>query len=187
MESSEVSEPLPAGITLAQAVPKGKNMELIIQKATELGAARIVPLLSTNTVIRLDEKERAKKRAKWQRVAVEACKQCGQNWLPLVDLPTSVESFVRECGDPFRVIAAIAPESSPLKVILANRRVADSGSPDAVSLMIGPEGRFHEGGSRLRPGGGICADVAGANHPAKRDRRDLFAQCSRLRVDGSVI
>ena len=56
----------PASITLAQAVPKGKNMDLIIQKATELGISSIVPLLSERTVIRIDPADLPKKQAKWQ-------------------------------------------------------------------------------------------------------------------------
>ncbi len=130
----------PAFLTLGQAIPKGKNMDLIIQKATELGAGRIVPLISDRTVVQLDEKEAKKKREKWQRVAIEACKQCGQNWLPEIGTPVSVEQFVKsaEKTDPFRLVAAIDPGSRSLKQILA----AYDTLPDSATLMIGPEGDF---------------------------------------------
>src|SRR5439155_25236888 len=82
--SEGVTPPLRARITLAQAIPKGKNMDLIVQKAVEIGAAEIFPLLSARTVVQLDSESAAQKQAKWQTVALEAAKQCGQNWLPRV-------------------------------------------------------------------------------------------------------
>src|SRR6266446_1680321 len=91
--SSDVcSSDLPWQITLLQAVPKGKLFESIIQKATELGACRIVPLLSERVVTRLGEK--AEKAGKWQSVAVEAIKQCGSAWLPQVEAPVTPEQFL---------------------------------------------------------------------------------------------
>src|SRR5580704_9868189 len=83
------SAPIGCQITLAQAVPKGKAMDLIVQKAVELVAAAICPLLSERTVIQVEEEDAARKQQKWQAVAIEAAKQCGQNWLPKVDLPRS--------------------------------------------------------------------------------------------------
>lgn len=131
-----------ATITLGQAVPKGKNMDLIVQKATELGVSRIVPLLSERTVVQLDDGDVEKKRQKWERVAIEACKQCGQNWVPEVAAPVKVGTFAKTCSDPLRLIAAICGEAAPLKSILA-ARAAESGEPArSATLLIGPEGDF---------------------------------------------
>jgi 16S rRNA (uracil1498-N3)-methyltransferase len=134
----------PVGISLCQAVPKGKNMDLIVQKATELGASRIVPLLSDRTVVRLDGGEIEKKRAKWQRVALEACKQCGQNWLPEVAAPVSVMDFLRSNGNAddkcLRLIAAIDDRAGSLKEILSDN--GGSAPVESASIMIGPEGDF---------------------------------------------
>ena len=91
-----ITPPLRARITLAQAVPKGKNMDLIVQKAVEIGAAEIFPLLSARTVVQLDRESAAQKTAKWQTVALEAAKQCGQNWLPKVHEPRTPNEFWRE-------------------------------------------------------------------------------------------
>ncbi len=91
-----VTPPLRARITLAQAIPKGKNMDLIVQKAVEIGAAEIFPLLSDRTVVQLDPESAAQKQAKWQTVALEAAKQCGQNWLPHVHLPRTPNEFFRD-------------------------------------------------------------------------------------------
>src|SRR5207237_9760195 len=79
--------PLRCQITLAQAIPKWNNMDLIVQKAVELGAAEIAPIISDRTIVHLRLKEAVQKQAKWQQVAIEAAKQCGQNWLPAVQMP----------------------------------------------------------------------------------------------------
>jgi 16S rRNA (uracil1498-N3)-methyltransferase len=134
-----------AALTLAQAVPKGKNMDLVIQKATELGAAEIVPLLSARTVVRLDDREAADKQEKWQRIAVEACKQCGQNHLPQVRRPVSLEKFfAQRPGQELLLIAAIEPEARRLKDLLEEWRAVHPGKqkPASVLVLIGPEGDF---------------------------------------------
>jgi 16S rRNA (uracil1498-N3)-methyltransferase len=85
--------PLRCRITLGQAIPKGKNMDLIVQKAVEIGAAEIAPLISERTIVDLDPKEAEQKQGKWQQVAIEAAKQCGQNWLPQVHVPRKLKDF----------------------------------------------------------------------------------------------
>ena len=72
-----VHPPLPCAVTLLQALPKGRLMDSIVEKATELGAARIVPLLTEHTVSRPDEDHAASKLEKWRTTAPEAVKQCG--------------------------------------------------------------------------------------------------------------
>src|SRR5262245_16765539 len=74
--------PLTCQITLAQALPKGKLFEAIVQKATELGAARIIPLLSDRVVAHLEERDKARKTAKWRWIAIDALKQSGASRLP---------------------------------------------------------------------------------------------------------
>ena len=129
----------PAILTIGQAIPKGKNMDLIIQKSTELGASKIVPLLSARTVVHLGKDDLAKKQEKWQRIALEACKQCGQNWLPEVAAPVSVENFLSSVSDPFRLVAAISDQAESLKKILADH---EGDRPTSATMMIGPEGDF---------------------------------------------
>src|SRR6059058_1833965 len=85
--------PLRCRITLGQAIPKGKNMDLIVQKAVEIGAAEIVPLISDRTIVRLSDDDAEQKRVKWQAIAIEAAKQCGQNWLPQVQRPRTPAQF----------------------------------------------------------------------------------------------
>lgn len=132
--------PLACRITLGQAVPKGKNMELIIEKATELGAAEIAPLLSERTVVRGSEGDHIRKQQKWQRVAVEACKQCGQNYLPRVTEPCTPRAFF-DRGQRFdlMLIASLQGDSLPMKRALAE---AGARRPKSVLILVGPEGDF---------------------------------------------
>lgn len=132
--------PLACEITLGQAVPKGKNMDLIVEKATELGAAGIAPLLSERTVVRADEGEALTKRDKWQRVAIEAAKQCGQNWLPRVAKPLGLKEFFAQ-GEKYdlSLIASLQPGAVGVKQALAE---AGGKRPRKVLVLVGPEGDF---------------------------------------------
>ncbi len=136
------TDPPPARLTLGQAIPKGKNMDLIIQKSTELGASKIIPLLSERTVVQLDAADLEKKREKWQRVAIEACKQCGQNWLPEVATPMTTDQFVKKTNDSFRLVAAISPNAQSLKAIIDDYLSENESRPNSATLMVGPEGDF---------------------------------------------
>ena len=138
--SQSKSAPLRCRIVLAQAIPKGKNMELIVEKATELGAAGIAPLLSERTVVRCDEEEASSKKQKWQRVALEAAKQCGQNWLPAVETPVSLKAyFAANPKFDLMLIASLQPDAKPLKTVLAEH---DGPPPASVLILVGPEGDF---------------------------------------------
>ncbi len=136
-------EPLRCAITLAQAIPKGKNMELIVQKATELGVAKIVPLLSDRAVVQLSDEEARKKRGKWQQVVVEAAKQCGQNWLPDIAEPIRPKKFFAEFDRyELPLIASLQQDARGLKVTLADFREQHGRRPSSALMLIGPEGDF---------------------------------------------
>jgi 16S rRNA (uracil1498-N3)-methyltransferase len=119
-----VTPQLRAWITLAQAIPKGKNMDLIVQKAVEIGAAEIFPLLSARTVVQLDLESAVQKQAKWQSVVLEAAKQCGQNWLPHVHSPRSPDDFFREIesGIATRIEAGASPANPEYGAPMAQHR-----------------------------------------------------------------
>lgn len=129
--------PLSPRIRLAQAVPKGKTMDLIVQKAVELGVSSIQPLITRNTVVQIDGDDAARKSAKWQRVALEACKQCGQDVLPEVAPVRSFADWVGDSGAGVKVIASLFPGARPLREILRN-----AGGAEEVTLLVGPEGDF---------------------------------------------
>jgi len=144
VRSRQQSARLPTEITLAQAVPKGKTMDLIVQKAVELGAARIVPLLSDRTVVQLGAKESSRKQAKWQGVAIEACKQCGQNWLPEVAEPMSVSEFLSQekGGSGLNVVASLQPGARHPERVLREFVESTGASPKSATALVGPEGDF---------------------------------------------
>jgi 16S rRNA (uracil1498-N3)-methyltransferase len=124
-------------ITLFQAIPKGKTMDLIVQKAVELGVAVIQPVLTRHTVVRLEPGEAQRKAEKWQRVALEACKQCGQDTLPVVRLPMSLaEALAGASPASIRVLASLAPGARPLRELLRGQ------IPECVDVLVGPEGDF---------------------------------------------
>lgn len=139
---TEPLAPLPpvASITLALAIPKGSNMELIVQKAVEMGVSRIIPLISERTIVRLDAKEAAKKTEKWRRTVLEACKQCGVNTLPVVEEPQPFALFLKRTDLPaLKVHGAISPTALPLREVLEGARAA--GQRECL-ILIGPEGDF---------------------------------------------
>lgn len=124
--------PLPE-ITLAQAIPKGKAMDLIVQKSVELGVAAIQPLVTRNTVVQPADS----KAEKWRRTALEACKQCGQDTLPAIADPVGFGDFIAKPAPGLRLMASLAPDSRPFREVLRERPETRQ-----VTLLIGPEGDF---------------------------------------------
>lgn len=132
------SSPAPGTrVTLVQAIPKGKLIETIIQKATELGAHRIIPLLSDRVVTRLEEDAARHKGEKWQQYAIEAIKQCGQRWLPIVETPITLPALLGR-GEKFdlSLIGSLQSDARHPSAYLRSSR------PATVRLWIGPEGDF---------------------------------------------
>jgi 16S rRNA (uracil1498-N3)-methyltransferase len=122
-------------ITLAQAIPKGKNMDLVVQKSVELGIAAIQPLVTRNTIVQPGDG----KSEKWRRVALEACKQCGQDTLPEIGDPLTFDAWIarQSAVSGLKLIASLAPGASPLRAVLhAHPDTAD------VTFLVGPEGDF---------------------------------------------
>ena len=125
--------PLPE-ITLAQAIPKGKNMDWIVQKAVELGVSRIQPLVTRHTIVSPGED----KADKWRRTALEACKQCGQFTIPDIADPMPFSEWLSQRhATELEIIASLADNPRNFRETLA-------GYPEleTVTLLIGPEGDF---------------------------------------------
>ena len=137
--------PLQCRIVLGQAIPKGKNMDLIVQKAVEIGAAEIAPIISDRTIVQIDSESAAPKQSKWQQIAIEAAKQCGQNWLPQVHAPRKLsELFPVTSNEPFdlQLIGSLQPGAHHLKKVLANYSNEHQRRPRSVLMLVGPEGDF---------------------------------------------
>ncbi len=131
-------------IVLGQAIPKGKNMDLIVQKAVEIGAAEIAPIISDRTVVQLDSENGLQKQSKWQQIAIEAAKQCGQNWLPRVHTPKKLAEFFSTADQQFdlRLIGSLQPDARHLKSILEMYSTEHRVRPRSVLMLVGPEGDF---------------------------------------------
>ncbi len=127
----------PLKITLAQAVPKGSRMDLVIQKATELGVTRIVPLISRRGVVR-PVGEPGSRLARWERIAAEAVAQSRRAQAPRIDMPTSLEAFLGSPVAPLRLL--LQPEAGAASL----GSIPRPASPE-VDLIVGPEGGLDAG------------------------------------------
>jgi 16S rRNA (uracil1498-N3)-methyltransferase len=137
------SPPLPCQITLLQAVPKAKAMDYIVQKATELGAARVVPILSERTVVQLDGEEAADKAAKWQQIAIESIKQCGSPWLTKIEAPVTLKNYLtRQEKFDLPLIASLQDDGRLPREFIQQFRNEHNRQPETACVWIGPEGDF---------------------------------------------
>ncbi len=134
---------LPYAITLGQALPKGKYMDAIVRKATEIGAAGIVPLVSERTEVQLESDREENKLEKWRAAAVEAAKQCGNAFLPEIQPVQRAAAFMEGAkGYDLKLIASLQPGAKSLKSVLARFRTEKGRLPQKVLWLVGPEGDF---------------------------------------------
>lgn len=137
-----LTEP-PYKATLYQALPKGDKMELIIQKAVELGAFEIVPFISERCISRPDKKSIASKLERWNKIALEAAKQCGRGILPRVCEPCCFEEAIRRAsGADIRLFLYENEKERSLRSVLESAR-QNADIPE-ISLVVGAEGGFSE-------------------------------------------
>ena len=126
--------PLP--LTLAQGISRGERMDWIIQKATELGTSRIVPLFTKRSVVRLDDKQADRKLQHWRAIAISACEQCGRNRIPELAAPV----------DFFDVLPA--DSSGATRLLLSptgDLRIDDlQDVAKGITVLIGPEGGLED-------------------------------------------
>jgi 16S rRNA (uracil1498-N3)-methyltransferase len=115
-----INHPKPiCSITLFVCISKGKHMDLTIEKAVELGVARIVPVISDRTIVRVDADDREAKADRWMRIAEEAARQSGRAWLPEILTPRSFKeslALVQQTTPTF--VAALTPDAKPLRDFL---------------------------------------------------------------------
>lgn len=133
-------------ITLAQAIPKGKNMDWIVQKAVELGVSRIQPLVTRHTIVSPGDD----KAEKWRRTALEACKQCGQFTIPIINEPLPfAEWLAKRPATDLEIIASLADNPRSFRETLESHLDLES-----VTIAIGPEGDFshHEISAAINAG-----------------------------------
>jgi 16S rRNA (uracil1498-N3)-methyltransferase len=148
-EQLPVARESPLPITLAQGVSRGERMDWVVQKATELGVTRIIPVLTERSVVRLDAKQAERKRLHWQAIAVAACEQSGRDRIPGVDVPLTLAEFAGKA------------DSRATRVLLSptgSQRVADLPRAEGgIVVLIGPEGGLSEAEQRAALAAGFVA------------------------------
>jgi 16S rRNA (uracil1498-N3)-methyltransferase len=136
--SSSPQRDSPLEITLAQSLLKGEKMDMLIRKATELGVTGIVPFFSSRSIPLLEKRQKMNRHGRWEKIAVEASKQCGRGVLPKVwpiqDYPGVLQLAPQESMK----LILWEREGSGLKEIL---RRSEGGS---IFFVVGPEGGFSE-------------------------------------------
>ncbi|TCV94008.1 16S rRNA (uracil1498-N3)-methyltransferase [Luteibacter rhizovicinus] len=126
----------PLALTLAQGVARGEKMDLIVQKATELGIARIVPLITERSEVKLDAARAEKRLLHWRAVAASACEQSGRARLPTIEAAQPLAAWLSTLGEGGPARLALLPEGT--------HRPADLKLEGLAILTIGPEGGFGE-------------------------------------------
>jgi 16S rRNA (uracil1498-N3)-methyltransferase len=130
---SAVERESPLTLTLAQGVSRGERMDLVVQKATELGVSGLVPVFTERSVVRLDARQATRKVAHWRAIAVAACEQSGRNRLPDVATPLSLREFTGAARNALSARLLLSPGAA--------LRLDDIPSPVTdVTVLIGPEG-----------------------------------------------
>ncbi|MGB4347737.1 MAG: 16S rRNA (uracil(1498)-N(3))-methyltransferase [Burkholderiaceae bacterium] len=136
LKSFSVREAEPAhALTLAQALPEGSKMDWIVEKAVELGATAIAPLAASRCVVKLSAERAEKKMQHWQGIIVAAAEQCGRNRLPHLAEPTNFTQWVGQQDLHRRIL--LSPRAGQSLSDWARHQ-----PPQAVTIMIGPEGGF---------------------------------------------
>ncbi len=155
-ESTNGAEPR-LQITLVQGLAKGEKMDLIIQKAVELGVSRIIPVHTQNAVVVLDADKAVRRTERWNRVSLEACKQCGRSRPPLVEMAQDINKVIDRQETPAIFFYEQRKEAS-LRRILDEHR--ESMRERGVTIYIGPEGGFTpQEASRAEKAGIILAGL----------------------------
>jgi 16S rRNA (uracil1498-N3)-methyltransferase len=138
----------PLQLTLIQGIARGERMDTIVQKATELGVARIVPLAAERSVVRLSAGAAERRAAHWQAVAIAACEQCGRNRVPQVGAPVTLPA----------ALTALPPQGARVTLSpSADLPLSELPAESAVTLLIGPEGGLTAGETDLAAHAGFVA------------------------------
>lgn len=132
----------PGGITLFACVSKGSRWDWTLEKATELGAKRIVPVLSANTIVRIDSDGREAKRERWEKIAAEAARQSDAAWLPEIAPPVSFGEAAAEAAKT-ACFAGIISDPPPPALLDALEK-SGAARDGELSLFTGPEGDFSQ-------------------------------------------
>ncbi len=147
ISTKDTGTELKSKITLFQGLPKKDKMELIIQKAVELGVHDIVPVITKRAVVKLeDKKKEEKKLERWQAIAEEAAKQSGRGIIPIVK---PVQSFKEALTNAKKMGQAVIPYENATGMTRTRELISSMGQLETIGIFIGPEGGFEESEIKL--------------------------------------
>lgn len=127
-------------LTLAQSLPKAGKMDFIIEKAVELGASSVIPVITERVVARPDAQREKDRLERWRRIAVSAARQCGVNWVPEISPVAGFEDIAGRLRDyDLFLLGSLAPSARGLRQALREARLKN---PAEICILIGPEGDF---------------------------------------------
>ncbi len=130
-------------VTLIQAIPKGKTFDTIVQKATELGARRVVPLVTQRVVSQIEPDRHASKLEHWRTIAIESIKQCGSPWLPEILAPLPIKACLANLEPAAAsLVASLRPGAGHPWARLEETKARTEAAPGSIHLWVGPEGDF---------------------------------------------
>ena len=134
----------PLRIHLGQGLSRGERMDWAIQKATELGASEITPIVSERCEVRLKDERADKRLAHWRQVAISACEQCGRSVLPIIHPPQALDDWQRSVDAELKLV--LHPLAAPLE---------SHARPQHLAFLIGPEGGLSDGEIEQAQGAGF--------------------------------
>ena len=141
LRNIEESSELPCEITLYQGLPKADKMELIIQKAVELGVHRIVPVSTKRSIVKLDDKKAGAKISRWQGIAEAAAKQSKRDVIPQIGDVMTLKAALAEAAD-FEV--SMMPYENAEGMAFTRKLLDEIRPGQRIAIFIGPEGGFDE-------------------------------------------
>ncbi len=137
----ELGTELSNRIVLFQGLPKADKMELIIQKAVELGASEIIPVAMKNCVVKLDDKKAAAKVSRWRSIAESAAKQSKRTLIPTVQMPVSWKGALNLAKE---LDITLVPYENERGMQATREIIGGIGGNESIGIMIGPEGGFSD-------------------------------------------
>lgn len=140
IEWKEESVELPVHVTIVSGLPKGDKLEWVIQKGTELGAARFIPFTAARSVVKWDEKKADKKVSRWQKIAKEAAEQSHRSSVPEVMYPLNINALIK-AGEPYDVkLIAFEEKAREGEASVLTRNLQKLKAGSSLLIVFGPEG-----------------------------------------------
>ena len=168
-KTASLNEP-PYRAVVYQSLVRGEKFDTVVQKSIEMGAAEIVPVISSRCTVRIEKAEYTRKTERWQKIAREASKQCGRSIIPLVREPVMFrDAICQAAAADLPLFCYEGSGTGPLRKI-----AAEADAPRSISIVIGPEGGFSSEEAVFAADGGMRM-VSLGNRILRTETAALFA------------